>query len=94
MAYFSLLRMLRAFRVRPIQSCLRRLIRTESNSLGWEDIKTIRANQWPVLKGEATSEKTRLAKSHYLKKRLVNTVPKWNIKIPNDLLELDGKSLP
>ncbi|KAK8802826.1 hypothetical protein WA171_006497 [Blastocystis sp. BT1] len=73
--------MLRAFRVRPIQSCLRRLIRTESNNLGWEDIKTIRANQWPVLKGEATAEKTILAKSHYLKKRLVNTVPKtgWEV---------------
>lgn len=44
--------------------------------MGWEDIKTIRANQWPVLKGEATAEKTILAKSHYLKKRLVNTIPK------------------
>ena len=73
--------MLRAIRVRPTQkrwsTCLRQVVRFESTDLGWNDIKTIRASKWPIIKGEATAEKTKLVKSHYLKKRLVNVVPKW-----------------
>ena len=72
--------MLRAIRVKPTQTrwntCLRQVVRFESTDLGWNDIKTIRANKWPIIKGEATAEKTKLVKSHYLKKRLVNVVPK------------------
>ena len=72
--------MLHAFRSNTLRASLvantRLFARMESNGLGWEDIKTIRANTWPVLKGEADAEKSKLAKSNYLKKRVTNNVPK------------------
>ena len=72
--------MLHAFRSNTLRSSFvanaRLFARMESNGFGWEDIKTIRANKWPVLKGEADAEKSKLAKSNYLKKRITNIVPK------------------
>lgn len=50
--------------------------RWKSDDLGWENIKSIRANEWPILNGSASADGTKKAKSNYLKKRIVNTVPK------------------
>ena len=50
--------------------------RLESSASSWETVRTIKSNNWPILKGEATAEKTKLVKANYFKKRVVNTVPK------------------
>lgn len=50
--------------------------RLESSASSWETVRTIQNNNWPILKGEATAEKTKLVKANYFKKRVVNTVPK------------------
>ena len=72
--------MLHVFRSNTFRSSLitnsRLFARMESTGFGWEDIKTIRANKWPVLKGGADAEKSKLAKSNYLKKRITNIIPK------------------
>lgn len=87
--------MLRAFQKPIFQSTITRhapvFARMESNGLGWEDIKTIRANKWPVLKGEAEAEKSKLVKSGYLKKRFTNIVPKWGYFSYSNCLERVGR---
>ena len=60
-----------------LRSGLKAFCRFESDDLGLDDLKTIKSNKWPILKGEASAEKTKLVKSHYLNKRIVNTIPKY-----------------
>jgi hypothetical protein len=52
------------------------LCRWESSNMDAETLKEIRNTQWPILKGAATEEQTKWMKSRYMKKRIVNTVPK------------------
>ena len=53
------------------------MCRFKSDEFGIEGIKSIKANKWPILKGYAAKEDTAKIKSRYLKKRVVNTIPKY-----------------
>lgn len=57
---------------------LRGLCRFKSDEFGIEGIKSIKANKWPILTGCASKEDTAKIKSRYLKKRVVNTIPKYS----------------
>lgn len=73
--------MLRFSSLQQSQKCLylglRGLCRLKSDEFGIEGIKSIKANKWPILTGYASKEDTAKIKSRYLKKRIVNTVPKY-----------------
>ena len=58
------------------RSCLQLVYRSESSASSWETVRTIKNNNWPIIKGEASAQKTKLVKANYFKKRVVNTVPK------------------
>ena len=61
------------------RSCLQLVYRSESSASSWETVRTIKNNNWPIIKGEASAQKTKLVKANYFKKRVVNTVPKWDL---------------
>lgn len=54
------------------------MCRFKSDEFGIEGIKSIKANKWPILTGCASKEDTAKIKSRYLKKRVVNTIPKYS----------------
>ena len=64
-----------------LKTSLKCFARFEGDDLGWDNIKSIKASKWPILKGETTAEKTKLVTSHYLKKRVVNTIPKYFLHV-------------